>query len=516
MNIVKIARFQLFLLMICAAVSANAAWTYDSSAKTLTQGSQVIKNVTLSDGKLTIGDNKSNADVAGDIDLSSGTGYSVKLGDNCFKDNSSITGIKTGVELIGTGNSAFSGCSSLTNADMSGSTSLTALSSSLFNNCQNLKKAAIPSTITSIGTTAFRDCKELEMDVNDLLPSGLSGSLYRTFYSSPKLYGDVVLPAGVTAISGDFAYSAITSFRTAEGSVLATIGEFHGYAEDATFNRCRSITNIVFHDTIKTFYGKNNHFCDCTNLVNITLPGITVPSTNVVSGGGGTWGNTFRDCAVLTNSITIPDDVDILNQTFDGAKSIRGMTLGAGLTRIGNYNTAESVFTDNFALEYVDMSRATNLLEIGKMNFSQCMALTELTIPDSVTNIGESAFANCIAMTNLVLPAGLQRIQSSAVKNVGKNSHCDIWWRGAPEVPLTGLGTKSSIMGYDEGASYRLTHYFRIEDFDYWTEWASTNSTYITLPAVAKRAAGTWKDHNSKTQYIKWWFKNQGYTIILK
>ena len=42
------------------------------------------------------------------------------------------------------------------------------------------------------------------------------------------------------------------------------------------------------------------------------------------------------------------------------------------------------------------MSRATNLLEIGKMNFSQCKALTELTIPDSVTNIGESAFAHTL------------------------------------------------------------------------------------------------------------------------
>ena len=326
---------------------------------------------------LTIGDNKSNAGIAGDVDLSSGIagGYVVKLGGYCFQNNSSLTGFKSGAELIETGNNAFQNCSALTNADLSASTGLTALSSSLFNGCKKLRRVAIPSTIATIGSSAFQNCSELEMDVNDLLPPGLSGPLYRTFYSCPKLYGDVVLPAGVTAISGDFAKSAITSFRTAEGSALAAIGHSAGYAEDATFSGCAAL--------IATFYGQNNHFQNCSALVNLTLPGITAPSGHVVSGGGGAkdWSSTFRDCLVLTNAFTIPDDVTRLTQTFDGSKCIRGVALGKSVRQIGNFSNSESAFTDNRALEFVDMSATTNLTDIGQLNFSSCQALQLLLVP---------------------------------------------------------------------------------------------------------------------------------------
>ena len=349
------------------------------------------------------------------------------------------------------------------------------------------------------------------MDVNDLLPPGLSGPLYRAFYSCPKLYGDVVLPAGVTAISGDFAKSAITSFRTAEGSALAAIGHSAGYSEDATFGSCAALTNVVFRDTIATFYGQNNHFQNCSALVNLTLPGITAPSDHAVSGGGGAkdWSSTFRDCLVLTNAFTIPDDVTRLTQTFDGCKAIRGVALGKSVRQIGNFSNSESAFTDNRALEFVDMSATTNLTDIGQLNFSSCQALRELTIPNTVTNIGREAFVNCTSLTNLVLPAGLQKIGPRAFKNVAKNTGvlCDIWWSGTPDAPPAGIGTSDSVMGNDEGANYRITHHFWIEDEDYWAAWASNNVAYIELPPTEKRKVkGTWKDHNGRTQYILWWY----------
>ena len=505
--------FAALALSLGASPSVRAAWTFDSFANTLSDGTFVLRNVTVSGSTLTIGDNRSNAGIAGDVDLSSGIvgGYVVKLGGSCFQNNSSLTGFKSGAELIATGNSAFQSCSALTNADLSASTGLTALSQSLFNGCKKLRRVAIPSTIATIGSSAFQNCSELEMDVNDLLPPGLSGPLYRAFYNSPKLYGDVVLPAGVTAISGDFAKSAITSFRTAEESALATIGHSAGYAEDATFSGCAALTNVVFQDTIATFYGQNNHFQNCSALVNVTLPGITAPSSHVVSGGGGAkgWSSTFRDCLVLTNAFTIPDDVRRLTQTFDGSKCIRGVALGKSVRQIGNFSNSESAFTDNRALEFVDMSATTNLTDIGQLNFSSCLALRELTIPDTVTNIGRQAFANCTSLTNLVLPAGLQKIGSQAFKNVAKNTGllCDIWWSGTPDAPPAGIGTSDSVMGYDEGASHRITHHFWIGDEDYWAAWASDNAEYVELPPTEKRKVkGTWKDHNGRTQYILWWY----------
>ena len=116
----------------------RAAWTFDSSAKTLSDGTFVLRNVTASGSTLTIGDNKSNADIAGDVDLSSGIagGYVVKLGGSCFQNNSSLTGFKSGAELIATGNNAFQ-------------------------NCSALQSVQLPAGVESIGQNAFRSCAAL-------------------------------------------------------------------------------------------------------------------------------------------------------------------------------------------------------------------------------------------------------------------------------------------------------------------------------------------------------------------
>ena len=197
---------------------------------------------------------------------------------------------------------------------------------------------------------------------------------------------------------------------------------------------------------------------------------------------------------MLTNAFTIPDDVTRLTQTFDGSKCIRGVTLGKSVRQIGNFSNSESAFTDNRALEFVDMSATTNLTDIGQLNFSSCQALRELTIPNTVTNIGREAFVNCTSLTNLVLPAGLQKIGPRAFKNVAKNTGllCDIWWSGTPDAPPAGIGTSDSVMGYDEGANYRITHHFWIEDEDE----RARNQRYRILNFLAFRNNARSKDTN--------------------
>ena len=83
------AFFAALALSLGLSPSVRAAWTFDSSAKTLSDGTFVLKNVTVSGSTLTIGDNKSNADIAGDVDLSSGIvgGYVVKL---CVRDGNDV------------------------------------------------------------------------------------------------------------------------------------------------------------------------------------------------------------------------------------------------------------------------------------------------------------------------------------------------------------------------------------------------------------------------------------------
>lgn len=62
----------------------------------------------------------------------------------------------------------------------------------------------------------------------------------------------------------------------------------------------------------------------------------------------------------------------------------------------------ESIFQNCKNLQHVDLS---NMTEIGKWAFNNC-ALTEITIPASVTIIREEAFKNCSALTTLKFEAG--------------------------------------------------------------------------------------------------------------
>ena len=70
--VARSAFFAALALSLGLSPSVRAAWTFDSSAKTLSDGTFVLRNVTASGSTLTIGDNKSNANIAGDVDLSSG------------------------------------------------------------------------------------------------------------------------------------------------------------------------------------------------------------------------------------------------------------------------------------------------------------------------------------------------------------------------------------------------------------------------------------------------------------
>ena len=58
--------------------------------------------------------------------------------------------------------------------------------------------------------------------------------------------------------------------------------------------------------------------------------------------------------------------------------------------------------------------RTNGVTSIGSFAFSDCSALTSITIPDSVTTIGSSAFANCSALTSITIPDGVTAIETYA------------------------------------------------------------------------------------------------------
>ena len=97
-------------------------------------------------------------------------------------------------------------------------------------------------------------------------------------------------------------------------------------------------------------------------------------------------------------------DISLLQEMAgkEGKGSLNSLNLSeATFTETGKI-VPESIFQNCKKLQHVDLS---NMTEIGKWAFNSC-ALTEITIPASVTKICAHAFRYCCALKTLEFVAG--------------------------------------------------------------------------------------------------------------
>ena len=80
-------------------------------------------------------------------------------------------------------------------------------------------------------------------------------------------------------------------------------------------------------------------------------------------------------------------------------------------------------YLDEYSGEVVIPSSVTyndktySVTSIGNSAFSQCNALTSVTIPNSVTSIGDGAFGNCTGLTSVTIPNSVTSIGNWAFMN---------------------------------------------------------------------------------------------------
>lgn len=96
-----------------------------------------------------------------------------------------------------------------------------------------------------------------------------------------------------------------------------------------------------------------------------------------------------------------------------GIISIRNYEMwNTGLTDIKMPNTITNIGNKAFcncdSLESVQMSNAIS--HIGSYAFGRCLKLTSLSLPSGVTSIGEYAFNSCTSLTNIKIPSGITEI----------------------------------------------------------------------------------------------------------
>ena len=279
---------------------------------------------------------------------SDGKSYSV-IGIGTASDNDIvIADIYEGLPVTKIGSLAFYNTSII---NISIPDSVTSIESSAFRNCSSLMSIVIPDSVTRIGDNAFNNCVGLT---------------------------SIVIPNSVTTI------------------------------EDYTFYGCTGLTSIVIPDSVTSI--GNYVFDGCNSITKATMPSIAINSIikynlqKVIINGGESIGDwAFYNCIGLT-SVTIPDSVtSIGSYAFYNCKGLTSVTIGNSVTSIGY-----SAFENCTGLTSVTIGNSVT--SIGYRAFYNCTGLTSVTIGDSVTSIGYEAFYNCTGLTSIVIPDSVTSI----------------------------------------------------------------------------------------------------------
>ena len=219
---------------------------------------------------------------------------------------------------------------------------ITSIPNEIFNgyawgyNCyfENLTTVKLPSTLKSIGDSAFYKCGNLK-SVN--FPSGLESIGRSAFYSTALT--SVILPDSVTSI-GSSAFSYIKTLKTITlGNRLETIPE-NGFSYSA-------ITSIKIPASVKTIGG--SAFAYCNGLTSVTIPS-TVTYVDSYA---------FKECTSLRTVYC--DAATIEFEAFGCCPSLEVVQLG------------------------------NNVLNVNG-TFRECNALKAIYVPSTSTSFSDDAF----------------------------------------------------------------------------------------------------------------------------
>lgn len=345
------------------------------------------------------------------------------IGNSAFYGSTGLTSVTIPDSVTRIGNATFSGCTGLTSVTIPNN--VISIGTSAFYGCTGLTSVTIPDKATSIGNFAFAKC------------TGLTGV---TIGNSVKSIGNyafcdctgltsITIPSSVTSI-GEWALKNCTGLTSVTFGDSVTIIAYSALKDTAWFNNqpdglvyagkvaysykgtMPPNTSIVIQDGTKGI--GNQVFRDCTGLTSVTIPDSVTSIGNCA----------FENCSGLT-SVTIGNGVtSIGNEAFSGCAGLKSVTIPDSVTSIGEYafsNCAElkSVnISDIAAWCRIDFRKANyryQRIESNPLYYAHNLYLnnelvTDLVIPDSVTNIGNSAFYNCTGLTSVAIPDSVTSI----------------------------------------------------------------------------------------------------------
>lgn len=329
----------------------------------------------------------------------------VKVADNAFEGNETVSSITISNSITELGSHSFKNCKNL--KSMTLPESLKTLGIYSFEECDNLEKITLPTYVTQIPEGAFYNCDKLsQININGELQyidnyafKGCKSMKSFDFGNNLKEIGteafsgcssleSATMPDGITGL-GTYIFENCTSIEKVhinEGRINVMEGMFYG---------CENLEEVNIPDTVENI--RANAFRGCKSLNEIKLP----ESVKLIESSA------FRDCSSLQKFEFSSNLSEIGNNAFDGCISLEAAIMPDTISSLG-----DSVFANCTLLKKVHINEGR--INITNGLFENCSSLQDVNIPDSVEYIRSKAFYGCTSLNSLTLPEGLKMIESNA------------------------------------------------------------------------------------------------------
>ena len=299
---------------------------------------------------------------------------------------------------------AFSKCK-LKKIDASGLTNISSKfwKESIFKNCKQLEEVVFSDTLTqeitgnTWGKGWFEGCTSLK---KIKLPYGIK-QISRYFLKGCTSLEEITIPNSVTILNL-YCFSECTGLKNVQLSEALT--QLNGY----TFEGCTSLESITLPLSLQSIMGGD--FRNCSNLKEVKNLD-TAPITFIGS-------MTFTDCKIGP-VVVLPKTLTVLGPAFSKCKNIKEVVFPESLTEIRDGSTSMlstdgGCFHECISLEKLTNFENTQIEIIPQYCFSNCVNLSNIDYPRSVTEIKNGAFFYCRKLTSFYIHDNVTKIYPEA------------------------------------------------------------------------------------------------------
>lgn len=252
---------------------------------------------------------------------------------------------------------------------------ITTIGESAFRGNPNLKSVDLPEDLIRLGDGAFWDSGLTSVD----FPEGLTAISDAAFYNNDLTSVD--LPEGITSIGVHaFETNNLASVDLPDG--VTTIGRYAFSENDlASVGLPEALTSIGIY----AFFENQ-------------LASLRIPGTVTDIGNNAFWGNRLT-------SVAIPDGVTTIGHGVFGENDLTSVDLPNGITNIGIHAFGSNRLTS------VDLPDEVTIIDHGAFDNNE---LTSVVIPEGVTAVQRSAFARNSDLTAVKFTGPAPTIQGAA------------------------------------------------------------------------------------------------------